>query len=89
MRRSGLKPSSLKMLRKARHLREQLLMHRLTETRERQLVQLKQWEDDINALCSDTAKITVENTVDLALPPDDFIYKNDYVVSVARESGVR
>ena len=83
VRRNGLKPDSLKALRKVRHLRDQLLQHRLVETRGRQLVRLKQWEDDINALCSDSAAITVENAVDLALPPDNFIYKNDYVVGVA------
>ncbi|XP_043243512.1 histone-lysine N-methyltransferase SUV39H2-like isoform X2 [Amphibalanus amphitrite] len=79
VRRNGLKPDSLKALRKVRHLRDQLLQHKLVETRERQLVRLKQWEDDINTVCSDSAKIVVENAVDLALPPDNFVYKNDYV----------
>ena len=87
VRRNGVKPDSMKALRKVRQLKDQLLQHRLTETRDRQLVRLKQWEDDINALCSDSARITVENTVDLALPPDDFIYKNDYVVGGVGQRG--
>ena len=85
----------MKALKKVKQIKEWLLQLRLAEARDRQLVRLKQWEDDINAQCSDSAKISVENAVDLAPPPDNFIYKNDYVVSEGRkndwwvEEGVR
>lgn len=36
---------------------------------------------NMNVICSDPAPLTVENNVDLALPPLDFVYINEYVVS--------
>lgn len=39
---------------------------------------LKEWENDLNRLCSDTAAIYVVNDVDLEGPPENFTYVNDY-----------
>lgn len=41
-------------------------------------LQLKEWENKINALNTDPAPITVENTVDLEGPPSTFFYINNY-----------
>lgn len=49
------------------------------ERRERQLVALKHWEDDINTTAAEDAVLKVENLVDLEEPPDGFVYINDYV----------
>ncbi|XP_037077241.1 histone-lysine N-methyltransferase SUV39H2-like [Pollicipes pollicipes] len=79
VRRTGVKATTLKALRKVQQLKDQLLMHRLTRAREEQMVKLKLWEKKLNDLCSEPAKLVVENSVDLALPPETFIYSNDYV----------
>lgn len=46
----------------------------------KQLVQvaLQEWQDKLNAVCADPAPISVENTVDLEGPPENFVYINDY-----------
>ncbi|KAG0729045.1 Histone-lysine N-methyltransferase SUV39H2 [Chionoecetes opilio] len=45
--------------------------------REVQLAEMRKWERKINSICSDPAKLCVENTVDLEMPPLDFVYIND------------
>ena len=40
---------------------------------------LKEWEQHLNAINSDPAKIVVENDVDLEGPPQNFKYINDYM----------
>ena len=35
----------------------------------------------MSRISSDPASINVVNEVDLSLPPDDFVYINEYVVS--------
>jgi len=82
VRRCGVKASNMKALRKIEKVGEQLLLHRLVERREEQLVALRGWEDDLNNSCSESARLVVENKVDLALPPDNFRYSNDYVPGV-------
>ncbi|XP_071806754.1 histone-lysine N-methyltransferase SUV39H2-like isoform X2 [Asterias amurensis] len=39
---------------------------------------LKKWEKDLNAVCTEKARILVKNNVDLVGPPKDFTYINDY-----------
>ncbi|CAL4240957.1 unnamed protein product, partial [Meganyctiphanes norvegica] len=55
---------------------EQLTYKKCSDRREIQLAELRTWERNINKLCSDPAKIEVENLVDYELPPKDFRYIN-------------
>lgn len=50
--------------------------------REIQLADLRQWERKINSICSDPAKLCVENTVDLELPNMEFVYINECRVCI-------
>ena len=50
--------------------------------RERQLAQLRTWERSMNSMCADSVPLAVENTADLQLPPQDFIYINENKVTV-------
>lgn len=69
----GQDPKLINELRKAFILKE--LLCRRTE----QLNALKQWEMDIQAVCSDLAQIKVVNGVDLEGPPIHFNYINSYI----------
>lgn len=40
---------------------------------------LKRWEDDLNRINTDPARIYIENEVDLEGPPQNFRYINDYM----------
>nr|XP_045581626.1 histone-lysine N-methyltransferase SUV39H2-like [Procambarus clarkii] len=55
------------------------IMKELGGKRENQLAQLRTWERNMNRICSDPAKLIVENHVDLELPPMDFIYINECI----------
>lgn len=50
----------------------------LSYYRQKQLVNLKQWEIDINLMIQGY-KIKVENNIDLEGPPDFFVYSTNYV----------
>ena len=50
--------------------------------RELQLAELRKWERKINSICSDPAKLCVENIVDLAMPPMEFVYINECRVRI-------
>ncbi|XP_028142318.2 histone-lysine N-methyltransferase Su(var)3-9 isoform X1 [Diabrotica virgifera virgifera] len=56
-----------------------ILLYQLVLKREVQMKKIKAWEDSINDLDKGEAIITVENTVDLEGPPEDFTYINEYV----------
>ncbi|KAL7644709.1 UNVERIFIED_CONTAM: hypothetical protein RMT77_004522 [Armadillidium vulgare] len=58
---------------------EQIAFKDLYKDRLKQLADLRAWERNMNVICSDPAPLTVENNVDLALPPLDFVYINEYV----------
>ncbi|KAK7085614.1 hypothetical protein SK128_019512 [Halocaridina rubra] len=58
-------------------LREQAVIRDVQQQREKQLAQLRNWERNMNSVCSDPAKIVVENMIDLELPPLDFFYINE------------
>lgn len=60
-----------------RVLLEEKLAKKLKGKRELQLAELRKWERKINTICSDPAKLCVENNVDLELPPMDFKYINE------------
>ncbi|CAG7819800.1 unnamed protein product [Allacma fusca] len=42
---------------------------------------LKEWQEHINNVSNGKPKITIENEVDWAGPPENFVYINDYVTS--------
>ena len=58
---------------------EQLTLKETLKLRAKQLAELREWERNINKICSDPVPLQVENTVDLAKPPTNFIYINDYL----------
>ena len=60
----------------------QLVLRECKVQRERQSAELRRWEREMSKLCSDPAPLCVVNDVDLSLPPTDFIYVNEYVVSI-------
>lgn len=60
-----------------RQLLEDKLTKELRSKRDVQMAELRKWERKINTICSDPAKLCVENTVDLELPPMDFKYINE------------
>ncbi|XP_041980209.1 histone-lysine N-methyltransferase SUV39H2-like isoform X1 [Aricia agestis] len=58
--------------------RDLLQLYVLTRRRCRQLIQLKNWEEYLNQV--DTSKkLSVENIVDLASPPENFTYINECI----------
>lgn len=59
---------------------EDKLVLELKGKRELQLAELRKWERMINSICSDPAKLCVENNVDLELPPMEFKYINECLV---------
>ncbi|KAG7170690.1 histone-lysine N-methyltransferase SUV39H2-like [Homarus americanus] len=61
----------------AKLLIEDKIMKESEGKRKKQLAELRMWERNINSICSDPAKLFVENFVDLTLPPMDFIYINE------------
>lgn len=63
----------------AKTLVENMIMKELTGKREKQLAELRTWERNMNSICSDPAKLAVENFVDLELPPMDFVYINECI----------
>ncbi|KAF2364297.1 Chromo domain [Trinorchestia longiramus] len=60
-------------------LQQQLVLRECHQQRERQKAELRRWEREMSRICSDPAPLSVINDVDLTLPPNDFIYVNDYV----------
>ncbi|XP_066975265.1 histone-lysine N-methyltransferase SUV39H1-like isoform X2 [Macrobrachium rosenbergii] len=58
-------------------IKDQVILQTVQKERSKQLAQLRSWERSINSVCSDPAKIQVENNVDLELPPFDFVYINE------------
>lgn len=56
-----------------------ILLYQIVLKREVQLQKLQDWEDYINSKAKEDAIIKVENFVDLADPPNDFIYINEYI----------
>lgn len=56
---------------------EDRILRELQGKRKKQLAELRLWERNMNTICSDPAKLSVENYVDLELPPFDFIYINE------------
>lgn len=56
-----------------------MFFYLIHQRRERQLIALKHWEDDINTTAVEEAILKVQNIVDLEAPPDGFVYINDYV----------
>lgn len=56
-----------------------LLLKYLFVRRSRQLVALKEWQEEMNGLSHDPAPIIVENLFDLEGPPDNFFYVNQYI----------
>lgn len=66
-------------------MREVLQVHlfrEMKEERKKQLAELQKWEKHMNSICSDHARLSVENFTDLALPPMKFQYINHSRVSV-------
>lgn len=55
---------------------------KIGEARKRVLVNLKEWEDDINAADPGSALVSVENNVDLETCPKDFKFIQDYINTV-------
>lgn len=58
------------------------ILKELQGKRKKQLAELRTWERNMNTICSDPAKLLVENYIDLELPPLDFIYINECWVSI-------
>ncbi|XP_063594229.1 histone-lysine N-methyltransferase SUV39H2-like isoform X2 [Penaeus indicus] len=56
---------------------EHVTVREVETKRKKQLAELRMWERKINSVCSDPAKLTVENNVDLELPAMNFIYINE------------
>lgn len=56
---------------------EHVTLREVETKRKKQLAELRMWERKINSVCSDPAKLTVENNVDLELPAMNFIYINE------------
>ncbi|XP_042858422.1 histone-lysine N-methyltransferase SUV39H2-like [Penaeus japonicus] len=56
---------------------EDVTLREVETKRKKQLAELRMWERKINSVCSDPAKLTVENNVDLELPAMNFIYINE------------
>lgn len=52
------------------------------EARKRVLINLKEWEDEINAADPSKPLVTVENNVDLERCPTDFKFVQDYINTV-------
>lgn len=52
------------------------------EARKRVLINLKEWEDDINAGDPGSALVSVENNVDLEKCPKDFKFIQDYINTI-------
>lgn len=60
---------------------ESMYLYLLSLEREKQLNKLKLWEEEMNAIATEDAVVTVENNIDLEGPPQGFIYTNDYIPS--------
>lgn len=60
---------------------EHVTLREVETKRKKQLAELRMWERKINSVCSDPAKLSVENNVDLELPAMNFIYINELRVS--------
>ncbi|KAA0193667.1 hypothetical protein HAZT_HAZT010108 [Hyalella azteca] len=73
--------TSEKYLKAFEELKHQLVLRECKQQRDRQCAELRRWERNMSRVCSDPAPLGVVNDVDLSLPPDDFIYVNDYVAS--------
>ncbi|XP_068218122.1 histone-lysine N-methyltransferase SUV39H2-like [Palaemon carinicauda] len=58
-------------------LKCEVIAQTIQNERSKQLAQLRGWERMMNSICKDPARIQVENDIDLALPPLDFIYINE------------
>ena len=63
---------------KRRQLREQIMLKHVREKRKEQLARLKEWEKEINVIDKGSAKLVVENDVDLEGPPRQMKYINAY-----------
>lgn len=62
-------------------VKEQLLARQLRDYREKQIRDIKSWENLINSIDKNSAKIMVENEVDLDWAPKKMKYINQYVAS--------
>lgn len=67
-----------KMLKK---IREQMLAGDVDRARDKQRIDIKSWENEINSVDKNSAKIMVENEVDLEGAPRKMKYINQYVPS--------
>ncbi|KAK3856875.1 hypothetical protein Pcinc_036828 [Petrolisthes cinctipes] len=59
-----------------REILQDRLLIELNRERNKQLAELRGWERHINFICTDTACLSVENFIDLGLPPTEFHYIN-------------
>lgn len=66
-----------KFLKYLKLVQEEKISQDVKRKREVQLAELRKWERKINSICSDPAKLCVENSVDLEMPPMDFVYINE------------
>jgi histone-lysine N-methyltransferase SUV39H len=64
---------------KVGQMQNAMTMYMLAVKREAQLEKLQLWEKYINCSAKEAAIIKVENNVDLAEPPQDFVYVNEYI----------
>uniref|UniRef100_A0A0P4WF97 Histone-lysine N-methyltransferase n=1 Tax=Scylla olivacea TaxID=85551 RepID=A0A0P4WF97_SCYOL len=66
-----------KFLKHLKMIQEEKITQDVKGKREVQLAELRKWERKINSICSDPAKLCVENNIDLEMPPMDFVYINE------------
>ena len=63
---------------KRQQLREQIMLKHVLAKKKEQQKRLKEWEVEINEICNETAKITVENEVDFEGPPRQMTFISEY-----------
>lgn len=61
--------------------RRAMMLYILHERRDRQLLAMQQWQEEMNKKAVEEAALSVVNEVDLECPPAGFVYVNDYVPS--------
>uniref|UniRef100_A0A6A7FQG3 Histone-lysine N-methyltransferase Su(Var)3-9-like n=1 Tax=Hirondellea gigas TaxID=1518452 RepID=A0A6A7FQG3_9CRUS len=62
-------------------LKQQLSLRECNQQRQRQLAELRRWEREMSRISCAPAPLCVVNDVDLSLPPDDFVYINNYIAA--------
>lgn len=65
-----------KIIQMEKNLVMQVMLHDFQKRRNAQLMALKRWEDEINAVTESKPSIRVENDADLEEPPNGFTYVN-------------